>query len=62
LLSHPLWQALSPAVQPLDTALADFAGDARGQVILLRPDRFVLAALPTSTEMGAALDALNLYC
>jgi 3-(3-hydroxy-phenyl)propionate hydroxylase len=63
LLAHPLWRALSPVVHPMDEALAGFAGDMGGKVLLLRPDRFVLAAWRTSAGGGSkALDALEHYC
>ncbi len=62
LVSHPLWRGLSPEVRPLDDALADFAGDPRGRVILIRPDRFVLTALDPGAGQAARLDALNRYC
>ena len=62
LTSNPLWQALSPSVHPLPEALRDFTGDARGKVILLRPDRFVLATFAVAEEPHRVLDALGLYC
>ena len=55
---HPLWQALAPTEHPLDPVLDDFAGDDRGSLLLLRPDRFVLAALTADGGL-AGLDALQ---
>ena len=59
---HPLWRALSPAVRPLGAELMDFAGDASGKIILLRPDRFVLGTLSPVSGSPAELDALSSYC
>jgi hypothetical protein len=62
LTSHPLWQALSPAVHPLPDALRDFTGDMQGKTLLVRPDKFVLATLTSTEEAQTALDALGVYC
>ena len=62
LTSHPLWQALSPSVYPMPDALRSFTGDMQGKALLIRPDRFVLAALTTTEESQTALDALGVYC
>ncbi len=52
---HPLWRALAPAVTDVPEELKDFAGLTPGDVLLLRPDRFVLARLTPAD----ALDQLN---
>ncbi len=54
---HPLWQALNPAVQVLPEALQHFAGLQPGEVLLVRPDRFVLAKLDKG-DATAQLDHL----
>ncbi len=52
---HPLWVAMAPSVAPMVPELADFAGSDVNSVILLRPDRFVLATL----TQDAGLETLN---
>ena len=52
---HPLWQTLRPTEHPLDPALHEFAGPDAGSLLLIRPDRFVLATLTTDS----ALDTLE---
>ena len=54
---HPLWQELCPRVAALPAALNDFSGDAR-RILLLRPDRFVLASLPADDSAVAMLEGL----
>ena len=59
ILAHPLWAALTPSVhQPGVEALGDFAGEDLPRIILVRPDRFVLAALDTSGDPTAVMDGL----
>jgi 3-(3-hydroxy-phenyl)propionate hydroxylase len=61
---HPLWQALRPTEHPLDPSLQDFAGPEAGSLLLIRPDRFVLATLTadsafdTLEELHRALSAM----
>jgi len=55
---HPLWRSLSPALSPLDPALASFTGGVRNTVLLVRPDRFVLTALRLDQDPVPALDGL----
>ena len=45
LTAHSLWLALAPSVVNLPRELEEFAALAPGEVLLLRPDRFVLARL-----------------
>ncbi len=54
---HPLWQALSPREAPLDPALNAFMGENTDSLLLVRPDRFVLATL-TGDSALTALDTL----
>jgi 3-(3-hydroxy-phenyl)propionate hydroxylase len=49
---HPLWQALAPAIEPLPPALASFAALEPGELLLVRPDRFVIAKLDASNATG----------
>jgi 3-(3-hydroxy-phenyl)propionate hydroxylase len=59
ILAHPLWAALAPSVhQPGVEVLGDFAGGKLPRIILVRPDRFVLAALDTSDDPTAVMDGL----
>ncbi len=71
LLTHPLWQTLAPAVYYVDggqasgdgpkldaAGLDDFLGRASGRIILLRPDRFVLAELHLDRDPVAPLQKL----
>jgi hypothetical protein len=55
LVEHPLWQWMAPQVVETPDELSGFVGEFRG-VLLLRPDRFVLAALPLEES---ALDAMD---
>ena len=64
--AHPLWQALDPVVVDLGAlglepeALAPDLDGIEPGVLLLRPDRFVLARLPAGDDAAAAcLDALE---
>ncbi len=64
--SHPLWRALHPAELTVGeggavpATLAELLGDALSDatLVLLRPDRFVLAVLDLEREPVAVLDAL----
>ena len=56
--AHPLWQAINASVQSLPSALEDFADLDQGEVLLLRPDRFVLAKLDAANAR-AQLDRLH---
>jgi 3-(3-hydroxy-phenyl)propionate hydroxylase len=56
--AHPLWQAMSPSLHALPEALEEFARLPHGGVLLIRPDRFVLAALRESADALQQLDAL----
>jgi 3-(3-hydroxy-phenyl)propionate hydroxylase len=56
LAAHPLWRALRPVVVSLPDALEAFAQLAPGEMLLVRPDRFVLARL--GVDAVPALDAL----
>ena len=71
LLTHPLWQALAPAVyhigdrqppgagpQLAAAELDDFLGRRSGRMVLLRPDRFVLADLDLDRDPVAPLEKL----
>jgi 3-(3-hydroxy-phenyl)propionate hydroxylase len=59
ILAHPLWAALAPSMhQPGVEVLGDFAGGEPPRIILVRPDRFVLAALDTSDDPTAVMDGL----
>lgn len=71
LLTHPLWRALSPSVHRLVSddasngagvraaaALASFLGSEGCHVVIVRPDRFVLAVIDLSGSPTAVLDAL----
>ncbi len=55
--SHSLWQTLQPAIVPLPPQLQDFAGLSDNEVLLVRPDRVVLATLTPATAL-ATLDEL----
>jgi 3-(3-hydroxy-phenyl)propionate hydroxylase len=55
---HPLWRRLAPPQCPLPRELADFVGSFGG-ALLLRPDRFVLAALPLDESSRRVLNALE---
>ena len=62
--AHPLWQGMYPTVLSLPEELKDFALLAPGEILLVRPDRFVMAklsagenALPQLDAMLAALEA-----
>ncbi len=57
-LQHPLWQSLAPQLSALDPVLETFTGGARNTVLLVRPDRFVLAALCLDQDPLPALDQL----
>lgn len=64
--AHPLWRALAPTVvdippefAPADSALAKLFREHTRQLILLRPDRFVLADLDMEEEPARVLDALH---
>jgi len=65
LTRHELWRALGPTIVDLDAlgAALDLGPEADAQVpglLLLRPDRFVLARLPAAEEAaGAVLDRLR---
>jgi 3-(3-hydroxy-phenyl)propionate hydroxylase len=56
LAAHPLWRALRPVVVSLPDALEAFSQLAPGEMLLVRPDRFVLARL--GADAVPALDAL----
>jgi 3-(3-hydroxy-phenyl)propionate hydroxylase len=70
-LAHPLWQSLAPRVHRIGSeqapdsgptlpadVLDDFLGHTTGRVILLRPDRFVLAELDLDCDPVAPLEEL----
>jgi 3-(3-hydroxy-phenyl)propionate hydroxylase len=59
IVGHPLWQAMQPSVHRLPAELEDFAGLAPGELLLVRPDRFVLARLPVGAAGLRQLDALQ---
>ena len=56
--AHPLWQAMDPVLQKLPAELGDFAQLAAGGLLLVRPDRFVLATLKPGNEGLLQLDRL----
>jgi len=56
--AHPLWEALAPAIANLPAELAAFAQLTPGELLLLRPDRFVLAKLDVANA-GDQLDQLS---
>ena len=71
LLAHPLWQSLDPGIHyisgehppgsealPTSDVLTDFLGRETGRIILLRPDRFILATLDLDNDPAAPLDTL----
>jgi 3-(3-hydroxy-phenyl)propionate hydroxylase len=57
--SHPMWQLMAPQVVETPGELSDFVGEFSG-ALLLRPDRFVLAALPMDESAREVLDELYL--
>ena len=58
-LDHPLWAALSPTVHAMETdALGEFAGAEGPRILLVRPDRIVLAALDAAGDPLAVMDGL----
>jgi 3-(3-hydroxy-phenyl)propionate hydroxylase len=56
--AHPLWQAMNPAVVSLPGELGEFVKPAPGEVLLVRPDRFVMARLRAGDDALRQLDAL----
>ena len=57
--AHPLWAALTPSVHRLELgALGAFAGEKVPHIILVRPDRFVLAAFTATGDPIPVMDAL----
>jgi 3-(3-hydroxy-phenyl)propionate hydroxylase len=57
--AHPLWQAMRPAVHGLPRALETFASLQPGEVLLVRPDRFVLAKLDSANALDQLSSALG---
>jgi hypothetical protein len=58
-MAHPLWGALTPSVHRLEPGtLGAFAGEEVPRIILVRPDRFVLAAFGSAGDPIALMDAL----
>jgi len=58
LSAHPLWRATMPRLVPQPGELAAFLGGDR-RLLLVRPDRFVLAALPLDASALQVLDQLQ---
>lgn len=56
--AHPLWQGMKPAVISLPEELKEFAQLATGEILLVRPDRFVMAKLRAGKEALRQLDAM----
>ena len=57
-VAHPLWQAMNPVAVSLPDELDEFAGLTPGEMLLVRPDRFVMTRLKAGTDALPQLDAL----
>ncbi len=55
---HPLWATLQPSVQVLPSELDEFVQLKPGEILLLRPDRFVLAKLDAGSA-SSQMDRLS---
>ena len=56
--AHPLWQGMNPAVLSLPEELEGFAQLAPGEILLVRPDRFVMTKLGAGENALPQLDAM----